>query len=105
MFRLLISLGGDGRSHAGFFDRVKPPLLRSLSKEDAELGITEEDVAMHNKIGDAWIVLGGQVFDITSYAKFHPGGLESIMQSAGKDGLEFFSTLLTLFARACPLIP
>lgn len=39
---------------------------------------------------DAWTVLGGKVYNISSYADFHPGGVPELMRCAGKDGGRLF---------------
>lgn len=35
------------------------------------------------------MVIGGKVYDITDYIRFHPGGLE-IMKGAGRDGTQLY---------------
>ena len=37
--------------------------------------ITMEEVQRHRTKADAWTVLGGKVYNITPYLKFHPGGM------------------------------
>ena len=36
--------------------------------------VLEDEVARHCTEGDAWIVLDGEVFDVSSFVKWHPGG-------------------------------
>jgi len=48
------------------------------------------EVAKHNKKEDAWIVIRGNVYNITPYLPFHPGGIPQIMRGAGKDGTALF---------------
>ncbi len=43
------------------------------------------EVMKHNKPEDMWTVLGGKVYNVTSYAKQHPGGSMIIKSFAGKD--------------------
>ena len=49
----------------------------SGSNSDSVAANTEyswEEIATHNTIDDAWIVVDGVVYDISRFAKFHPGG-------------------------------
>ncbi|KAF2070847.1 hypothetical protein CYY_007833 [Polysphondylium violaceum] len=43
------------------------------------------EVAKHDSAEDAWVVLDGQVFDITKFIYDHPGGGEILMEHLGKD--------------------
>jgi cytochrome b involved in lipid metabolism len=51
---------------------------------------TLEEVATHNKVTDAWIIVDGEVADITSWIKRHPGGELVLGYYAGKDASEAF---------------
>lgn len=46
---------------------------------------TEEDVAMHKRQKDVWVIQNGKIYDITDFIEDHPGGPEMIMPYAGKD--------------------
>jgi len=51
---------------------------------------TREEVAKHNKPEDAWIIVDGNVYDISKFAKLHPGGKETLLDYAGQDATEDF---------------
>lgn len=51
---------------------------------------TLDEVALHNKPNDAWIVINGKVYDFTLYLDYHPGG-KIIMNAAGMDGTHLFN--------------
>ncbi|KAF6253509.1 flavohemo protein b5/b5R-like protein [Scenedesmus sp. NREL 46B-D3] len=53
--------------------------------------ITLEEVWQHQKPDDAWMVLHGKVYNITPYLRFHPGGADILVKSAGRDGTALFN--------------
>jgi fatty acid desaturase 2 (delta-6 desaturase) len=54
-------------------------------KDVADCEYSWEEIQQHSKKTDRWIVVDGQVYDVTRFAKRHPGG-EKIMQGyAGQD--------------------
>ncbi|KAI0258174.1 Flavocytochrome c [Gloeopeniophorella convolvens] len=54
---------------------------------------TLEEVAKHNKKDDIWVVVDGQVLDVTSFLPDHPGGEKAILLYAGRDATEEFNML------------
>lgn len=51
------------------------------------------EVAKHNKDGDAWVVIDGGVYDVSTFAEMHPGGEQLLLQYAGQDVTEDFFDL------------
>ncbi|KAI8809495.1 acyl-CoA dehydrogenase/oxidase [Cladochytrium replicatum] len=51
---------------------------------------TVQEVATHNKESDAWVIIDGEVFNVTDFAAMHPGGELLLLQYAGKDVTEEF---------------
>lgn len=54
---------------------------------------TLEEVAKHNKDEDCWVIVNGQVLDVTEFMDDHPGGRMAIMTFAGRDATEEFNML------------
>lgn len=54
---------------------------------------TLEEVAKHNTGDDAWIVVDGMIYDVTKFAKAHPGGRQTLLDYAGLDATEDFFAL------------
>lgn len=49
---------------------------------------TMEEVAKHNTVTDCWIVYQGGVYNISKWAKHHPGGIRPIERFAGLDATD-----------------
>jgi flavocytochrome c len=54
---------------------------------------TLEEVAKHNKEDDCWVIVNGEVLDVTSFLSEHPGGKKAILLFAGRDATEEFNML------------
>ncbi|KAL7791284.1 hypothetical protein V8C37DRAFT_382572 [Trichoderma ceciliae] len=42
---------------------------------------------------DAWMAISGRVYNVTPYAKFHPGGVPELMRGAGRDATKLFGEI------------
>merc|ERR1712126_73025 len=51
------------------------------------------EVGKHNTAADCWVVVNGQVLNVTSFLKDHPGGELAIVTFAGKDATEEFNMI------------
>ncbi|KAF3392086.1 NADH-cytochrome b5 reductase 1 [Talaromyces pinophilus] len=47
---------------------------------------TIEQVAAHNREDDLWIIVHGEVYDVTKYVRDHPGGDDILIEIGGMDG-------------------
>lgn len=47
--------------------------------------IADADLARHNKPGDLWLAVDGDVYDVSKFARLHPGGAKVLEQLAGND--------------------
>lgn len=55
----------------------------SVEGED-EKEFTAEEVALHSRRDDCWLILDGGVYDVSSYVEQHFGG-DAILRNAGRD--------------------
>lgn len=51
---------------------------------------TIEQVAEHRSEKDIWVVIHGEVYDLSTFGEVHPGGLKVLLKHAGKDATEAF---------------
>merc|ERR1719373_901451 len=56
-------------------------------------GYTLEEVAKHTTKQDCWVVVNGEVLDVTKFLGEHPGGELAIITFAGKDASEEFNMI------------
>jgi cytochrome b involved in lipid metabolism len=49
------------------------------------------DVAKHSTPDDCWMIVNGNVYNLTSYLNQHPGGPDKITPYCGKDATQPFS--------------
>eukprot|EP00405_Crypthecodinium_cohnii_P025458 CAMPEP_0206489994 /NCGR_PEP_ID=MMETSP0324_2-20121206/43702_1 /ASSEMBLY_ACC=CAM_ASM_000836 /TAXON_ID=2866 /ORGANISM="Crypthecodinium cohnii, Strain Seligo" /LENGTH=1124 /DNA_ID=CAMNT_0053970041 /DNA_START=42 /DNA_END=3416 /DNA_ORIENTATION=+ len=56
-------------------------------------GITLAEVGKHTSKTDCWVVVNGQVLDVTKFLSEHPGGELAILTFAGKDASEEFNMI------------
>merc|ERR1719276_203412 len=55
--------------------------------------MTMAEVAKHTSKSDCWVVVDGQVLDVTKFLGEHPGGELAILTFAGKDATEEFNMI------------
>ncbi|WWC89600.1 uncharacterized protein L201_004525 [Kwoniella dendrophila CBS 6074] len=55
--------------------------------------ISFEEVQKHTKRDDCWVVIDGNIYDVTDFLDQHPGGAEIVLANAGKDATKIFKPL------------
>merc|ERR1711920_677403 len=56
-------------------------------------GYSMAEVAKHTSKSDCWVVVSGQVLNVTNFLSEHPGGELAILTFAGKDATEEFNMI------------
>lgn len=51
---------------------------------------TLTEVKKHNTEEDLWMALHGRVYNVTPYLRYHPGGVETLVEAAGTDATDLF---------------
>lgn len=71
-----------------------PPLTRLSDAPVAELPVlTLDEVARHASPDDAWIAVGGFVYDVTPFLNMHPGGRKVLLPRLGRDATKTFEAV------------
>ncbi|RFU78716.1 cytochrome b5 [Trichoderma arundinaceum] len=69
--------------------------LRGVASASPYLRVTPSMLKVHTgrKGKDAWMAINGKVYNVTPYARFHPGGVPELMRGAGRDGTKLFGEI------------
>ena len=74
--------------------------LRIMKENNDPIGVkysgglkpyTIEEVKKHNKKDDLWMVINKDVFNVTMYLDYHPGGEKKLLLGAGRDATSLFN--------------
>ena len=49
------------------------------------LKLRRAEIAKHSSVDDAWVIVDGVVYDVTSFLESHPGGLSVTEEHLGTD--------------------
>ncbi|KAK4748430.1 hypothetical protein SAY87_015016 [Trapa incisa] len=64
--------------------------MAATEGEKTKKYLTSEELKIHNKSGDLWISINGKVYDVSAWAKIHPGGEGLLLTLAGQDVTDAF---------------
>merc|ERR1719174_933310 len=73
--------------------KEKAPKEKKEKKSGGGGGYSMEEVAKHTSKTDCWVVVAGQVLDVTKFLGEHPGGELAILTFGGKDATEEFNMI------------
>ncbi len=62
------------------------------STNQTQKTFTSTDVATHNKPQDCYLIIHGNVYNVTNFLDQHPGGTDVILPYCGKDATQAFET-------------
>lgn len=71
---------------------IVPKSEQSTAVEAKKNLYTLETVQKHSVKSDCWSVIGGDVYDLTTWVSRHPGGEKAILSLCGTDGSGAFAT-------------
>jgi cytochrome-b5 reductase len=61
-----------------------------LDEEESWKAWPIAEIRKHNTREDFWSVIRGKVYNLTPYLRYHPGGIDILMKTAGNDGTVLF---------------
>lgn len=73
----------------GFF--IWKQSVPAVKQNSINTQLTVSEVTVHNKPIDCQVIVGGLVYDLTSWISQHPGGAEAIIGLCGTDGTAAFA--------------
>lgn len=62
------------------------------SESATSSGLSREQIAQHNRPDDCWLVIRGNVYDVTRYIPSHPAPRRAITDYCGKESTWAFET-------------
>ena len=95
-FVLTILVGHSG-AQATWKDRIDQTQATALEETGPKpinpagtINLSNSEIKTHNLKSDCWSIVNGNVYNLTSYVKNHPGGAPVIANICGKDGSKAF---------------
>lgn len=73
-------------------DKIEVPEVK-MTKDGVNKEISIDELRKHDSAKDPWFVVGGEVYDGTTFMSAHPGGAQSIISAAGLDASEEFMAI------------
>ncbi|TIB03312.1 hypothetical protein E3P96_01932 [Wallemia ichthyophaga] len=55
--------------------------------------IAYEEIEKHNSAESCWVIIDGQVYDVTDFLASHPGGAKVIVKNSGKDATQLYAPI------------
>jgi hypothetical protein len=73
------------RPNRGYPEHQKPLLDAGAAPEPELDSLTWDEVNRHTTADDLWLVWGGHVYDVSAFAREHPGTLKVLLGGVGRD--------------------
>ncbi|KAL1233471.1 Cytochrome b5 [Trichinella pseudospiralis] len=54
---------------------------------------SRREVEEHNSKQSTWLIMENKVYDVTKFLEEHPGGIEVLLEQAGRDATESFEDI------------
>ncbi len=74
------------------YNVISSPTQQGADQALSQQSFTLQDVAAHSTQDSCWLVIDGNIYDVTTYISIHPGGPNRIISYCGKDATTAFET-------------
>ena len=54
---------------------------------------TWQEIGLHTSLEDMWIVINGEIYDVSIFNQEHPGGYKTLKERAGRDATKAFENV------------
>jgi cytochrome b involved in lipid metabolism len=82
----------DASRPNGGFPEHQRPIVTAGDIRPMELPVLDwQEIRRHNSAQSLWVVIDGEVYDLTVFADKHPGGLPALLKVAGRDASAAFA--------------
>mgnify|MGYP001247318023 CR=1 FL=1 len=84
-------VGNDGATNTPT-PTIKATPTTGSSYSQSSGTYTSSQVTTHNSQSDCWLIINNQIYNVTQYIPFHPGGTQQIINNCGKEATQAFNT-------------
>eukprot|EP00041_Stephanoeca_diplocostata_P004461 m.45418 g.45418 ORF g.45418 m.45418 type:complete len:307 (+) comp15130_c0_seq1:51-971(+) len=77
----------------GLLHRHAVSAVATAAQGASQATYSMHEVAQHNTDTSTWVVINGDVYDVTQFKEMHPGGAKVVMHYAGADASDEFNML------------
>jgi len=93
---LRVYAGGGHGNH----EVIQYEFKDGLRFREGQRVFSRAEVAKHNRLSDAWIIIDDKVYNVTTWVPYHPGGEKVLVNVFGKDAtLDFRNVQHSYMAR------
>jgi cytochrome b involved in lipid metabolism len=89
--------GTERQETSGEYTDSSIPWISNATSSNGTLAgkltaLSVPEISKHNSSSDCWLIISGNVYNVTSFIPIHPGGSREIISYCGKDGTVAFQT-------------
>jgi len=70
---------------------AKGAIAESPTNTSTGIVLSPAEIGKHNNVNDCWLLVGGKIYNVTSYIYQHPGNADTIIPYCGKESSEAFA--------------